>query len=204
MEQPIELKIHEDLCNEIHELYMNKNADYGDSFRKVREKIPNAILVRLNDKLNRLESLMNKSEDEQKVKNESIDDTLMDIANYALLELVERRKEHIDYVKERMEEGSGTISDAVDAVVYAWQGFISDCKKENDNPPLTWDDVQDMIGKPVWCSGNNEWCIVDSLHSSKSKQYVEFENGNKFYFKTDSPIKPDWKLYRREKDEDDD
>lgn len=142
---------------------------------------------------------MNKSEDEQKVKNESIDDTLMDIANYALLELVERRKEHIGQIKIGMD--SGTFSDAIDAATYALQDFISACKKEDDNPPLTWYDMQDMIGKPVWCSGNNEWSIVNSLYSAKSKQYVEFENGAKFYFKTDSPIKPDWKLYRREKDE---
>ena len=200
MDQPIELKIHEDLCNEIHELYMNKNADYGDSFRKVREKIPNAILVRLNDKMNRLESLMNKSEDEQKVKDESINDTLMDIANYALLELVERRKEHIDYVKERMEEGSGTISDAVDAVVYAWKNMLG-LNDEDDNPPLTWDDVQDMVGKPVWMSGKNRWFIIDSLYTTISKQYVEFENGDKFYFKYDGSLNPDYKLYRREKDE---
>ena len=143
---------------------------------------------------------MNKSEDEQKVKNESIDDTLMDIANYALLELVERRKEHIDCVKERMEEGSGTISDAVDAAVYAWKSMLG-LNDEDDNPPLTWDDLQDMIGKPVWCSGKNKWSIVDSLYSANLEQYVKFEDGGKFYFKHDGAIKPDWKLYRREKDE---
>ena len=40
------------------ETYEAKNADYGDSFAKTRELIPNAILVRLHDKLNRLTSLM--------------------------------------------------------------------------------------------------------------------------------------------------
>ena len=84
------LKTHKKLTEDLHDLYVRKNADYGDSFRKVREDIPNAILVRLSDKMNRLKSLMTKSEDEQKVVDESIDDTLMDIANYALLELVER------------------------------------------------------------------------------------------------------------------
>lgn len=83
---------HMDLCYEIHELYLLKNADYGDSFQKVREEIPNAILVRLSDKLNRLKKLM-QNPDSQQVKEESIDDTLMDLANYALLELVERRVE---------------------------------------------------------------------------------------------------------------
>lgn len=84
------IDIHENLCNELHDLYVSKNEDYGDSFRKVRNMFPTAILIRLHDKLNRLESLLGKDEDERKVKDESIDDTLMDIANYALLELVER------------------------------------------------------------------------------------------------------------------
>ena len=84
------LKTHKKLTEDLHDLYVRKNADYGDSFRKVREDIPNAILVRLSDKMNRLKSLMTKPEDEQKVMDESIDDTLMNIANYALLELVER------------------------------------------------------------------------------------------------------------------
>lgn len=87
------VQIHKELCKELHDLYIDKNTDYGDSFAQVRDEIPNAILVRLSDKLNRLKSLMNKSEDERKVKDESVNDTLMDIANYALLELVERRYE---------------------------------------------------------------------------------------------------------------
>ncbi len=85
---------HYDLCAELHELYINENADYGDSFRKLRDEIPNAILVRLSDKLNRLKSLMGVKDKEQQVKDESIDDTLMDLANYALLELVERKMDN--------------------------------------------------------------------------------------------------------------
>ena len=97
------IDIHEDLCREMHKLYVAKNADYGDSFAKVRMDIPNAILVRLSDKLNRLKSLMTKSDDDRKVRDESIDDTLMDIANYALLELVERRNEG-DYYDDNEDE----------------------------------------------------------------------------------------------------
>ena len=111
------IDIHEDLCTELHKLYVAKNADYGDSFAKVREEIPNAILVRLSDKLNRLKSLMTKDDDDRKVRDESIDDTLMDIANYALLELAERRYEG-DYYDddEEEEESSHTFSSISDAV----------------------------------------------------------------------------------------
>lgn len=210
-ETSLKIDIHSDLCRELDELYEKKNADYGDSFAKVREEIPNAILVRLNDKLNRLKSLMADPE-KQQVNNESIDDTLMDLANYALLELVERRVEQIDRMKKKIEEEP--VSDTIHThamqfadLVTKWndsvaKNFSEYCFEHVDfNPPLTWEDVQDMIGKPVWCSGKNRWLIIDNLYTAISKQYVEFENGDKFYFKCDSPIKPDYKLYRREKDE---
>ena len=81
--------IHWTICQELFETYKAKNADYGDSFAQVREKYPNAILIRLNDKMNRLESLMNGAE--QHVSDESVEDTLLDLANYCIMELVERK-----------------------------------------------------------------------------------------------------------------
>lgn len=77
-----------EVMSDMYYTYCKKNADYGDSFIKVRDKIPNAILVRLNDKLNRVETLM--QNDNQQVKDESIDDTLKDLANYCVMELIER------------------------------------------------------------------------------------------------------------------
>lgn len=81
--------IHWTICQELFETYKAKNADYGDSFAQVRDKYPNAILIRLNDKLNRLETLMNGAE--QHVSDESVEDTLLDLANYCIMELVERK-----------------------------------------------------------------------------------------------------------------
>lgn len=88
--QQNKLNIHKEICNNLHETYEAKNADYGDSFALVRGKYPNAILIRLNDKLNRLETLVNGGK--QHV-DESIDDTLLDLANYCIMELVERRND---------------------------------------------------------------------------------------------------------------
>lgn len=84
------VKIHEELCEELHSLYEKKNADYGDSFARLRKKYPEAICIKLTDKLDRLENLL-KPGYNQKVLDESIEDTLMDLANYALMELTERR-----------------------------------------------------------------------------------------------------------------
>ena len=69
----------------------SKNADYGDSFAKVRAKYPEAILIRLEDKMSRLEQLMQHGN--RQVKDESVEDTLMDLANYCIMELVERKND---------------------------------------------------------------------------------------------------------------
>ena len=75
----------------LSETLVAKNADYGNSFGKSYEKhgLVSAV-IRLEDKLNRLESLIKK---EAQV-NESIDDTLLDIAGYAILTLIARGGNH--------------------------------------------------------------------------------------------------------------
>lgn len=75
------------VVEELYDIYRKKNADYGDSFRKVRSIVSNAILVRLYDKIFRLETLLLGAR--QQVKDESIRDTLMDLANYSIMEVME-------------------------------------------------------------------------------------------------------------------
>ncbi|MBP5718744.1 MAG: DUF1599 domain-containing protein [Abditibacteriota bacterium] len=72
---------HAALCDEIHALYEKKNADYGDSFHKtwVEEGVAMAR-IRLSDKLNRFKTLTRNSG--QSVHDESVRDTLIDLANY--------------------------------------------------------------------------------------------------------------------------
>lgn len=80
--------LHEGICLELAATYKAKNSDYGDSFAKVRKEYPEAIVIRLMDKLERLKTLLNGNE--QKVNDESIEDTLKDLANYCIMECVER------------------------------------------------------------------------------------------------------------------
>lgn len=86
------IKIHADLCDALHKLYVNKNNDYGDSFAKVRTEYPNAIAIRLMDKLERVKQLL-KPNHKTSIVTESLDDTLLDLANDCLLELTERKYE---------------------------------------------------------------------------------------------------------------
>lgn len=81
-------QLHRDILVQLHQTYARKNHDYGNSFHKVREEFPNAVLIRLMDKLERLKTLHNST---SLVADESIEDTLLDLANYAIMEVVERQ-----------------------------------------------------------------------------------------------------------------
>jgi hypothetical protein len=87
---PFESRVQEILSDLQSTLY-SKNADYGDSHAKLTEELgETVILVRLMDKLNRLKQLL-LSEYQARV-NESIEDTLKDLAGYAILELERRQR----------------------------------------------------------------------------------------------------------------
>lgn len=79
--------VYKSIVDDMFNIYLAKNNDYGNSFVKVREEFPSAICVRLSDKLERFKTL--KKSKNQMVKDESIKDTLKDLANYAIMELVE-------------------------------------------------------------------------------------------------------------------
>lgn len=73
---------------------VKKNNDYGDSFYKSLDKNGiKALTIRLEDKFNRLDYLTmgNKA----MVKDEGINDTILDIAGYCMLYLtyVEEKKQ---------------------------------------------------------------------------------------------------------------
>lgn len=72
------------IVNQMSATYKAKNADYGDSFGKSIEKYGAiAGLTRISDKFNRLENLILTKD--QKVSDEKIGDTLLDLANYAVM-----------------------------------------------------------------------------------------------------------------------
>ena len=78
----------QDLTNEILKIYKDKNADYGDSFSKSYKEFGIiAPVVRMSDKMERIKQL-SRGED-IKVKDESLRDTFIDIANYALMTVIE-------------------------------------------------------------------------------------------------------------------
>ena len=79
---------HYAICQKLNQIYKAKNHDYGDSFGDTYKKLGIiSAVTRLSDKMNRLMSLA-VSHDVQ-VKDEKIEDTLLDMANYAIMTLIE-------------------------------------------------------------------------------------------------------------------
>lgn len=71
------------ITQDMTKTYAAKNHDYGNSFEESLDEFGLvASVVRLGDKMNRTKSLIKK---EAQVKDESIKDTLLDMANYAIM-----------------------------------------------------------------------------------------------------------------------
>ena len=73
----------EAILNEIRQLYNRKNADYGNSFDKTLDEFGLvASATRMSDKFNRFKSLI---KNPAQVSDEKIEDTLIDLASYAMM-----------------------------------------------------------------------------------------------------------------------
>lgn len=80
---------HEFICRMLNKIYEQKNHDYGDSFHISFEEEGMAMpRIRLGDKFNRFKALT-RAPEERQVADESILDTLLDMANYAIMTAME-------------------------------------------------------------------------------------------------------------------
>jgi hypothetical protein len=78
------------IADQMADTYAKKNENYGDSFGDTYEKLGAVSgLVRLYDKLNRATSLVNGGENHY----ESLEDTFIDMACYAIMNVIELRKQ---------------------------------------------------------------------------------------------------------------
>lgn len=75
---------HNEILGELSGIYIKKNHDYGNSFEQsLDEEGLAAARIRMGDKWNRFKQLSKR--DNVLVKDESIRDTLLDMANYAIM-----------------------------------------------------------------------------------------------------------------------
>lgn len=77
------------ITGEMTRLFEIKNKNYGNSFSKQFDEYGlTSVCIRLEDKLNRLKSL-SKQGDNANADDESLRDTLIDLANYSVLSIME-------------------------------------------------------------------------------------------------------------------
>ena len=114
-----------ELAQSMCELYEKKNADYGDSFNISLDKYGIiAALTRISDKFNRIENLI--LNQNKKVEDEKVEDTLIDLANYAMMTVLWIKKNNkiknalldklsVEYTPEdgtKYDCGNGVVSSA--------------------------------------------------------------------------------------------
>ena len=76
------------ITDEMVKLYERKNSDYGSSIHDTYMKYGAvAYLVRMEDKINRIRNIVLSGN--QRVEDERIKDSLLDVSNYSILMLLE-------------------------------------------------------------------------------------------------------------------
>ena len=83
---------HKKICDTLNETYIQKNKAYGNSFTDTFEKLGIiSAVTRITDKYNRLVNLATNPNVD--IGDESIKDTLLDMANYCIMTYMELDKE---------------------------------------------------------------------------------------------------------------
>lgn len=91
------IDMHRNICNELNDTYAKKNKDYGNSFGETFNKLGIiSAITRITDKYNRLVSLCTLPDKERMVRDETISDTLLDMANYCIMTEIALREKEIE------------------------------------------------------------------------------------------------------------
>ena len=78
-------------CKIMADIYEQKNKKYGNSFSKTYQEYGKPVLcIRLEDKLSRIKQLLLNGQ--EGTADESVTDTLIDMANYAIMAVMELEK----------------------------------------------------------------------------------------------------------------
>lgn len=150
---------HKLICEYLNDLYARKNADYGDRFHLTFLEEGWAMpRIRLSDKLNRFKMLSRAGD--SKVKDESLRDTLIDLANYAIMSVMEldwmtdeaareKPSDASDYGFVTAEQAAENIHKAVSA---AFGNKAEEEKTKKDLPRMVVEHTDGSLSCPL-CGG---------------------------------------------------
>lgn len=142
------------IVEEMAKLYEEKNSNYGDSFGKLYNDLgATAGLVPLHNKLDRLTNLLKGNAN----NFESIEDTFIDLANYAIMNLIEwRRSNNVDENK-------------ADSLVFedSRENEVKDNNKKKADSLVDWYTKKDKYS-------NLPWPCCQCIHRDKRVPYYEY------------------------------
>ena len=140
------LGIYQTIVNGMEETYKAKNSDYGNSVGDTFEKFGDvSFITRISDKYNRILSLT--MSDDVKVKDEKLEDTILDLANYCILWLVER--EYANQEKNEVDVDVTATKPSCNDATVAKMMEEETAKRINDLSKTDWDTfigVMDVLG----------------------------------------------------------
>ena len=136
---------HMKICKELNALFEHKNHDYGDSFHQsfLEEGLAMAR-IRLGDKYNRFKTLSRQDTDQQ-VDDESIRDTLIDLANYAIMTVME--------LDEQSEQGRSESEHSEGDKDTTTLGFNIQLEPKDPHDPSAWSYPYDEV-RTVYAFGS--------------------------------------------------
>lgn len=151
------------LLAEMYVTYFKKNHDYGDSFSRSFKKYGLvAAMVRMEDKWNRLDNMASGAE--QKVADETIRDTLLDLAGYCVMTTMELDREKDNANQKAFEE---QVRDEYAEVF----GEDNENEKETDTSNKTSAEKSSIDVGKVMALHNAKWSqakIADEMGCSQS------------------------------------
>ena len=95
-EEDFRIAAYRESIDDMLDTYQRRIHDYGNTYIEGHRKIPCYTAGKLYDKVSQLIALSRDGETDR-VCNETIDNALLDLADYALREYVERRVDEADY-----------------------------------------------------------------------------------------------------------
>ena len=84
---------HQKIWEELNQIYKDKNRAYGNSFGETFDELGIiSAVTRMDDKMRRIKALSKGAENN--IKDERLEDTLKDLANYCVMTLIEMGYKH--------------------------------------------------------------------------------------------------------------
>lgn len=151
------VKKFKEIISEMSKIYEKKSHDYNDSFgQSIKEFGPVSGIVRISDKFNRLKSLLI-DKNKQEVNDESVIDTLTDMANYCIMLRIELEKEpNLSTFDIKLTKNSDVLS------LYR---YLKDLDKTSITDPITINGIKERYTVTISDSRKN---AIEFLKANKA------------------------------------